>query len=124
LHEGCSSQDHVFTWLAIYTDGIQFPECDGEACHVFGQIDLDRLESFALVPREGDYPNFVFLRTEDTTPIFFRRFQRSVLGADDAPWTEFCCIGFKKTLGDRVVKVYQFVGPDGSTLLTDNFQAL
>lgn len=124
MHDGCSSTGHRLRWLATYQDGSQLPECDGNECHVFGQIELDRLASFALISADDpdtDQPVYLFPVTEDTVPIFFRRYRQELNSGE--PWQEFSCIGFKKRVADHVVKVYQFISPTGSTLLTDTLNA-
>jgi hypothetical protein len=125
VHDGCSSQGHQLLWIAVYSDGQQLPECDGERCHVFAEIDLSRLIEFILTPFDDQVtvPSHVFKVTTDTTPIFFRRYQQMLNSGDDT-WAEYACLGFKKIVGDRAVKVYQFISSNGSTLLTDDFQAV
>lgn len=39
-------------------------------------------------------------------------------------WRVICVLGLKVTLGTRVAKVFQFILPDGSTLLSADLNAV
>ena len=119
-------------WAAGYADGTQILECNGVEDHAFADVDLDKLEWFALVPRhaaENPYAEIqhVVKQTEGTKVIFFRRRQielGQVLSGGPQQWVSVPVLGLKVTVGDRVAKVYEFFMPNGSTLLSDDYQAI
>jgi hypothetical protein len=121
----CTSTDQLL-WVAGYDDGTQLEECDGNADHGFGEVDLERLRYFALVPRSGGGVQHVVQQSKGTKLIFFRRRQielsQDLDGAQE--WVTIPVLGLKITAGDRVTKVYEYLLPNGSTLLTDDFAAL
>jgi hypothetical protein len=134
MHECHVTDDLV--WVASYTGGAQLLECDGEADHAFADIDLERLEFFALVPRAAavdahDEVQHVFKQTADTKLIFFRRrqFEIGLATGERTFWQTLSVLGFKKAVRfedgqERSVKTYLYILPGGSTLLTDDFAAL
>jgi hypothetical protein len=130
LHTCTATDDLV--WVAIYSDQTQLQECNGEADHAFGDIDLERLAYFALVPRSASADplaekQHVVKQTPNTRIIFFRRRQIEIaqtIAGGPQQWATIPVLGLKLTVGDRVAKVYQYLMPNGSTLLSDDFAAI
>ena len=108
-----------YTWRVVYDDG---QTCINEnEDNSFANVDVSRAKHILLIPLAGDS----FCRVnipEGATPVFFRR--RSItldpLSGQESNRTTIHCIGWKR--GDEAV--YLFIHEDGSTLLTDNLQAV
>ncbi len=124
IHPNCTTarDPDSFIWVAHFKDGSELLECDGERCHVFAEIDLDQLEAFGLANSSDGIRVYAYEQTESSRLIFFRRMQQELNSGE--PWRIINVIGMKITVGDRVAKVYEFILPDGSTLLSTNLNAV
>lgn len=109
----------AYTWRAVYDEYSYHQETD-ENC--FADVDQSRVKALFLLPlpgTEGD-PQRMDI-PEGASPVFFRR--RSIeinLATSEQARKTVHCIGWKR--GDEAS--YLFVFDDGSTLLTDNLQAV
>jgi hypothetical protein len=110
----------VYTWCIVYQDDVLLHEDD--AGQGFASIQQERqVKMLTLLPLQGGKPHYVDI-PQGATPVFFRR--RSIeinpLQGESTPRPTTHCIGWKR--GDEAT--YLFVFDDGSTLLTDNLQAI
>lgn len=106
----------VYTWAALYHDGSSIQEYDRPDGHGFAVVDSAQVKRLTLV---SDSSSHSVTMPAGATPVFFRR--RSIAlqpGGDPIPTVH--CIGWKRD--DSAV--YLFIGEDGSTLLTDDLQAV
>lgn len=109
----------AYAWCVIYDDE-QYTTVDERGVQNFAEVDQSHVKSLALFSLQGEAAHRVLIPT-GATPIFFRR--RSVeLSPDGAssPRPTVHCIGWKH--GDEAM--YLFVFEDGSTLLSDDLQAV
>lgn len=114
----------AYTWQVTYVDGTCTRECDESRTDGRGwaereakdvaTITLARVEDGTVV-QSIDVP-------EGAEPVFFRRRTVTVNPNDESMQRDSTvhCIGWKRA-GEAV---YLFVYEDGSTLLTDNLQAV
>lgn len=108
----------VYTWMALYHDESAIQEYDHPDGHGFAIVDSARVKRLTLASESCSHSVNV---PNGATPVFFRR--RGIVvqpGGGQAPLPTVHCIGWKHE--DKAV--YLFVGEDGSTLLTDDFQAI
>jgi hypothetical protein len=108
----------AYAWCIVYQDDVLLHEDDAEQ----GFASVKRqVKMLTLLPLAGALPCHVSI-PQGATPVFFRR--RSVeinpLAGETGNRTTTHCIGWKR--GEEAV--YLFVLSDGSTLLTDNLQAV
>jgi len=108
-------QQETYTWSATLEDGSKIDESDVDS---FTHIDKNQVSSIALLA-EGTILHQVNI-PDDAYPVFFRR-RALTLGPDaQSQDTAAHCIGWLRD-GQGV---YLFILPDGSTLLTDDLQAI
>jgi hypothetical protein len=114
-----SIQD-THTWRATYHDGSFLDET--HAVGGFASVDLPCVKTLLLQPLQGIGEAHCVDIPAGATPVFFRR--RSVAfslvdeSSEQRPTVH--CIGWKK--GEEAV--YLFIMDDGSTLLTEELQAV
>jgi hypothetical protein len=116
----------TYTWCAIYDDGhtvISESDVGSFADIHCADIPSSRVQTLLLLPMPGIERDLQRMDIpQDATPVFFRR--RSVeinpLQGNARSRPTVHCIGWKR--GDEAT--YLFVFDDGSTLLTDNLQAV
>jgi hypothetical protein len=113
----------AYTWGAIYTDGSSIGEYDDPGGLGFAAVDSTQVKRLGLL--NASSPHLASHSVDippGATPIFFRR--RSIeLGpivGEEQGRSTVHCIGWKR--GDEAV--YLFVYDDGSTLLTNDLQAV
>jgi hypothetical protein len=127
---GCAECTDLWTWAVVYSDGVRFLECRGEGQRhaAYADIDLDRVQAMALLPmREGLSQYVVKMTSPDMRPVFFRRRYVEVnVGAESVVGRQTIhCLGYQfATPGGCKVEHYTFVFEDGSTLLTNDRQAV
>lgn len=113
----------LWTWSAVYKDGSVLYEYDEDGTeHGFKEVGLDRVDSFCLLPSVSELKAYVVsVKDKDTVPVFFRRRSINVNadGTENRRSTTHC-IGWRR--GD--IASYLFVFEDGSTLLTDDLNAV
>jgi hypothetical protein len=112
----------AYTWAAIYTDGSFIAEYE-PGCpegHGFAEVDSTRVKQMRIASNDLHLRSHYIEIPEGATPVFFRR--RSIAlqpsGGETLPTAH--CIGWKQ--GESAV--YLFVFNDGSTLLTNDLQAV
>lgn len=110
----------VYSWYVILEDE-QHTRIDEHTVPSFADVLHEQIKSLCLLSREDALSHRVFIPT-GATPVFFRR--RSLVldpiqGTEQGRKTTHC-IGWKQ--GENAI--YLFVSEDGSTLLTDNLQAV
>ena len=109
----------IYTWRVTYQDGTQLEEED--AASGFMGVDQERVKSVELIPAWGD-DNHRVIVPSGAQPVFFRR--RSLVINPTTEQTEQAstihCIGWKREQDT----VYLFVKDDGSTLLSNDLQAV
>jgi hypothetical protein len=112
----------AYTWYALYEDDDIISEHDRPEGRGFAEVDSTRVKALVLIPSQGTGATHQIELPQDATPVFFRR--RSIeidpLQGESTQRPTIHCIGWKK--GDEAT--YLFVFDDGSTLLTDNLQAV
>lgn len=116
------AMNDAYSWLVIYQNGTEFHEFDepGTIGRGFAEVDSTHVEKLALVT--GTFPAFVVNVPEEATPIFFRRRSISLNLIDESMTRQGTvhCIGWKH----EEKATYLFVFEDGSSLLTDDLQAV
>jgi hypothetical protein len=113
----------LWTWCAIYKDGKVLYEYDEDGTeHGFREVQPDQVESLCLLPSSTDQKSYtVRVNPKKVTPVFFRR--RSIhmrSDGEEAGRSVIHCIGWE----DKDKSSYLFVFEDGSTLLTDDLNAV
>jgi hypothetical protein len=108
----------AYTWCAKYHDGTQIPEYD-ESCpngRGFAEVSASQVATLELSSAHK------VAVPHGATPVFFRRRRMELNPNDDnvVSSTTTHCIGWKK--GENAC--YLFVSEDGSTLLTNDAQAV
>jgi hypothetical protein len=109
----------VYAWRVTYHNGLQLNEED--AAQGFASVDQLQVKRLRLLDASSGIPVHIVTIPQGATPIFFRR--RSIElnpNTDEQAHKTVHCIGWKK--GDEAV--YLFIFEDGSTLLTNNLQAV
>lgn len=117
----------LWTWVALYDDGSRLFEYDETGSHGFTEVDLSRLRVFLLVPTQPGFSthHVQIAPSKGQRPIFFRR--RSIQLAQDGSEVEkktVHCLGSQSTVQGVNVASYLFLFEDGSSLLTDDYQAV
>lgn len=117
------AQQEAYTWGAIYDDDTLINEYDREEGLGFAEVNQSRVKALFLYPTCGEGLPYNGVKIpQGATPIFFRR-RRIVINLaqeTSASRPTVHCIGWKKA--DEAV--YLFVFDDGSTLLTNDLQAV
>lgn len=115
------TQREAYTWGALYTDDTCIAEYDREEGRGFAEVDQARVKTLLLLSLQ-DGASYSVNIPQDATPVFFRR--RSIeidpLQGESSPRPTVHCIGWKSD----DTATYLFILPDGSTLLTDDLQAV
>lgn len=118
-----------WTWCVHYSDGTTFDEygADGRE-HGFREVDNSRVVAVELVPQHDGLVGHVVKidAPAGMRPICFRRRSRLVNldSGTDAAGPVIHCIGWQKTVNGKNVASYLFIFQDGSTLTTDDYQAV
>lgn len=114
-------QRDIYTWRVVYDDDCTAIYENAE--NSFADVDPLRVKTLLLLPLEGTEcePQHIDI-PHGAQAVFFRR--RSIeinpLAEESSPRPTVHCIGWKR--GDEAI--YLFVFDNGSTLLTDNLQAV
>lgn len=112
----------AFTWYALYENDDFISEYDRPEGRGFAEVESARVKTLLLIPCRGMEASHRVDVPAGATPIFFRR--RSVeinpLQEETGNRTTTHCIGWKR----GAQAVYLFVFDDGSTLLTNELQAV
>ena len=112
----------LWTWRAVYKDGGEIKEYDDAGAeHSFREADSDRVKSIILEPSSSELPPFTVDIKEGATPVCFRRRSIHIQGdGTESGRSTAHCIGWRT---DDAAQ-YLFVFEDGSTLLTDDLNAV
>lgn len=114
----------VYTWQVTYRDGTVTCEYDESRLDGRGWTERDAKDvaTITLARAEDGTEVQSMLVPEGAEPVFFRRRTVTVNPNDESIQRDSTvhCIGWKRA--DEAV--YLFVYEDGSTLLTDNLQAV
>jgi hypothetical protein len=110
----------AYTWAALYTDGSYIGEYDREEGRGFAEVDSVRVKQLRLGSCHSHLHTHYVEVPEGATPVFFRRRRINLVDGQAGPFTVAHCIGWKQ----GTTAVYLFVGDDGSTILTNNLQAV
>lgn len=124
-----------YTWEAVYKDDTAISEFDYPEGRGFADVDKDRVKELYIVGETQELRGHVVLVPDGAQPVFFRRrymaiktSDRTIRGvptlhnaidASDLIATVHC-IGWKRD--DKAV--YLFVFEDGSSMLSDDLQAV
>lgn len=108
----------AYIWRAMYRDETVVCE---ENVDKFADIDASRVTSLFLYPLAGGGTHRVDI-PQGAQPVFFRRhpLEINVMQASGAWHPTVYCIGWKKD----EQSVYLFIFDDGSTLLSNDLQAV
>ncbi len=124
----------IYEWHVTYTDGSVISEYDREEGRGFAEVGNKPVKAMVIKPLVlGKFPELPVLEKlaehcvlipEGATPVFFRRRSLSVevhmVDEQDHFRSTVHCIGWKR----EGKAVYLFVFDDGSTLLTNDLQAV
>ncbi|MGZ6360766.1 MAG: hypothetical protein ACXWP0_03695 [Ktedonobacterales bacterium] len=119
-----------WTWRVHYSDGSMFDEYDANGNeHGFAEVENSRVVAVELQPQHPDVCGHVVkidASRDAMRPIFFRRRSRIVNleTGGDTTGAVIHCIGWHKTVNGRNIAAYTFIFADGSTLTTDDYQAV
>ena len=117
-----SSKDY-YTWNVTYEDGTVVDEYDAVRTdgRGFGEVDQARIRRLEIQAYDDVLTSHIVHIPDDATPVFFRRRQIALDGSGNEQGRSTThCIGWKR----EEAGVYLFVLPDGSSLLSDNLQAV
>jgi hypothetical protein len=118
--------NETFLWKAHYTDGTTLDELDDDGVgRPFAAIDLLRLAALELLPQQEHVRRHI-LRIDDGRPIFFRRrrIELDPVEGIEVGRSTVTCLGYQTTIRGRNMQLFLFLFGDGSTLLTDNREAV
>ena len=109
-------------WVARYGDGTHLAQFDAEtmAFHRFGEIDLGRLDVFALHAAFAPALRFELPVRDGTRPIHFYRNRILNAGTPDEARVRVYCFGFQRTVGGRNVKTILEVHTTGVVMLVED----
>lgn len=120
-----------WTWRVHYSDNTMFDEVDPDGTtHGFKEVDLPRVAIVEWIPvGEGLAGHIVKIDSlSGMRPILFRRRTRiinpNVEGDEGTEGPVIHCIGWQKTVQGVNVASYCFLFDDGSSLTTDDYQAV
>ena len=120
----------AYTWRIMYRDETTLDEYDADypSGRGFAEANTAQVKALALLPTGGLSPHSLLIPDGDlypAKPVFFRRRRIEIdpiIGTQHRNTTH--CIGWTQWIDNTVIEVYLFVFEDGSTLLTDNLQAV
>lgn len=121
--------EHVdpWYWEAIYDDGATLEELEDDGTlHGFREIDQERLVAFILRPLFPHLSQYAVQLNPGKRLIFFRK-RRKTLDMNSGEQRDeppYQCIGYQETVNGKNVKSYVFVNIEGSSLLTDDHNAV
>jgi hypothetical protein len=109
----------AYTWHAVYDD--EQTVIDENAENSFAEVDQARVKTLLLLPLQGCVSHCVGI-PQGAQAVFFRRrsIELNLMNEQSHSRPTVHCIGWKQ--GDS--GVYLFIFEDGSTLLTNNLQAV
>lgn len=112
----------TYTWVAICADDSFIGEYDRPDARGFAEVDGLQVKQLKLESSNPHLRSHYVEIPQGTTPVFFRRRRIEInpLNGQERGRSTVHCIGWKL---DNTA-VYLFVFDDGSTLLTDNLQAV
>lgn len=116
-----TKQWDAYTWGVLYTDDTCMAEYDREEGRGFAEVDHARVKELLLLSVQGEISH-VMRVPQDATPVFFRRRSIAInlMQEESSQRPTVHCIGWKR--GNETV--YLFISDDGSTLLTNDLQAV
>ena len=116
----------AYMWCITYRDGTDVKEFDGPDSigRGFAEVDHAKAKGLHLLPlRAGSMRSHVVAIPEDATPLFFRRRTLTLdlmNEGETKTGATVHCIGWKR--GDQ--SLYLFIWEDGSSLLSEDLQAV
>lgn len=112
----------AYQWHVTYVDGTSTSEYDDARPDGRGWAEREAtpVRAITLTRREQAGETVSILIPDGVTPIFFRRRSIALQPGMQTPLPTVHCIGWKR----EDDAVYLFIGEDGSTLLTDDLQAV
>lgn len=119
----------LYTWRVTYDDTTVFNEIDETGAeHGFAEVDLTRVHTVAWLPDHSGLQPIV-VQIDPATgqrPILFRRRVLSINPGSGEELDRSCVhvLGWQRTINGRNVASYTFILPDGSILLSDDYQAV
>lgn len=112
--------EEAYTWCAVYEiPDDEFVCVQETAENSFADVDLSRTRVLLLLTPDGRLAHRVDIPS-GAMPLFFRRRQIVINPDEQEKAPTIHCIGWKR--GNEAT--YHFVFEDGSTLLTDDLQAI
>lgn len=111
-----------YLWRGHYSDQTTIDEIGPDGVpRPFADIDLSRLKALELIGERS----YVVPISPGIRPIFFRRrrIETTMDGAEVGRST-ITCIGWQKTERGRNVQSFLFLFPDGSSVLSDDRNAV
>jgi len=141
----------LYTWSVTYDDGSCIAEYDDAAPdgHGFADVDLSRARKLQLFPSSTVgpiayatlppavsaestivefylpcLPIHTVLLPPLARPIFFRRRSIALMSDDERKYSTIHCIGYQETVHGHNMAVYHFISEDGSSTITNDYQAV
>jgi len=141
----------LYTWSVTYDDGSCIAEYDDAAPdgHGFADVDLSRARKLQLFPSSNvgpiAYATLPLAVSAESTivefylpclpihtvllpplarPIFFRRRSIALMSDDERKYSTIHCIGYQETVHGHNMAVYHFIAEDGSSTITNDYQAV
>ena len=126
----------VYTWRVVYQDGSITDEYDEQRAdgRGFAEREDKPVRAVMLVPTDGILAHQAVLIPGNAEPVFFRRNALPINLGSDGPQQAsiYCrCIGWKcvsdaknEASKSEGSEIYLFVFNDGSTLLSEDVQAV
>lgn len=120
MNQLITQAQETYTWVALDADGGFIAEYDHPEGRGFADVDGMKVKHLKLDPNNPFLQSHCVEIPDGAIPVFFRRRSIALQPSGGETLPSVHCIGWKK--GDT--SVYLFVFNDGSTLLTDDLQAV
>lgn len=123
----CADCRDAWTWLVVYRDGSMLHECDGQNPHAaYADIDIEQVDKMALIPLRDGLPQLVVQIAPGMRPIFFRRrlIELQIADGDTVGSQTIHCLGYSTNGNGPRTEHFTFVFDDGSTLLSNDRNAV
>jgi len=100
-----------FFWKAIYNDGTELPQYDGDKVKKYTDIDRDKLIAFELLKSGDDIP-IVKINLEQDQRLIYRRRCRINISSSGRTDEAVYIIGWQRTIDGQNVQSILYVDED------------